>query len=227
MTPVSNTVVGGAGTRPLVLCLTGGIGSGKSAAAARFAELGASVVDTDLIAHELSAPGGEAIAALREAFGDVCIGPDGALDRAAMRTLVFSDPAAKARLEAILHPLIREISDARVRAASGPYVVLVVPLLVESGHWIERCDRVVVVDCPEEVQLARVMERSGLSEAQVRAIMATQATRAQRCAAAQEIIDNAGDFDSLRAQVDVLHQRYKRGVCSATPNETPKSRPVR
>ena len=203
-----------ASPRPLVVGLTGGIGSGKSAAAALFAEHGAIVVDTDVIAHELSAPGGAAIPALREAFGDASIGADGALDRAAMRALIFSDPAAKARLEAILHPLIRSISAERVRAATGPYVVLVVPLLIESGHWAERCDRVVVVDCPEEVQLARVMARSKLTEAQVRAIMATQASRAQRCAAAQEIIDNAGDFDSLRAQVDVLHQLYKRGLSS-------------
>lgn len=204
-------------SRPLVLGLTGGIGSGKSAVAARLAALGASVVDTDEIAHELSAPGGEAIAALRTVFGDDYIDADGALDRARMRTLVFSDPAAKARLEAIFHPLIRSVSEARVQAASGPYVVLVVPLLIESGHWIERCDRVVVVDCPEEIQLARVMARSALSEAEARAIIATQASRAQRGAAAQEVIDNAGDFDSLRAQVDDLHQRLMRGRDANTP----------
>lgn len=201
-----------ASVRPLVIGLTGGIGSGKSAVAARFAELGASVVDTDLIAHELTGPGGMAMPSLREVFGDASIRPDGALDRAAMRRLVFSDPAAKARLEAILHPLIRRISEERVVAATGPYVILAVPLLIESGHWVERCDRVLVVDCPEEVQLARVMARSALSEAEVRAIMANQASRAERCAAAQEIIDNAGDFDSLRAQVDALHQRYTRGA---------------
>ncbi|MEC5384373.1 dephospho-CoA kinase [Uliginosibacterium sp. H3] len=200
--------------RALVIGLTGGIGSGKSAAAELFAGQGASIVDADVIAHELTAPGGAAIPALREAFGDASINAAGALDRAAMRTLIFSDPAAKTRLEAILHPLIRSISAERVAAATGPYVVLVVPLLIESGHWAERCDRIVVVDCPEEVQIARVMARSNLSEAQVRAIMATQASRATRCAAAQEIIDNAGDFDSLRAQVDALHQLYKRGFSS-------------
>jgi dephospho-CoA kinase len=212
MTFASGAVTRDKNSRPLVLGLTGGIGSGKSAVAARLGELGASIVDTDQIAHELSAPGGAAIDALRMAFGDAYIKPDGGLDRAAMRALVFSDAAAKARLEAILHPLIRELSAARVRAATGPYVVLVVPLLIESGHWGERCDRIVVVDAPDEIRLARVMMRSGLSEAQVRAIMASQASRAQRCAAAQEIIDNAGDFDSLRAQVDALHQRYKRGT---------------
>ena len=198
-------------SRPFVLGLTGGIASGKSAVAARLAELGASVVDTDLISRELSAPGGAAITALRACFGDAYIGSDGAMDRVRMRALVFSDPAAKARLEAILHPLIRSVSEARVQQASGPYVVLVVPLLIESGYWIERCDCVVVVDCPEDVQLARVMARSGLSEAEARAIIATQASRAQRCAAAQEVIDNAGDFDSLRAQVDDLHKRIMRG----------------
>lgn len=212
MNEVSAVAKVGAKTKPMVVGLTGGIGSGKSAVAERLAELGASVVDTDVIARELTGPGGAAIEALRASFGDAYIGPDGALDRTAMRDLIFSDAAAKAKLEAILHPLIRKISDARVQAADGPYVVLVVPLLVESGHWIERCDRVVVVDCPEEVQLARVMARNALSESQVRAIIASQASRAQRCAAAQEIIDNAGDFDSLRAQVDALHQRYKWGA---------------
>ncbi|HSD38494.1 MAG TPA: dephospho-CoA kinase [Rhodocyclaceae bacterium] len=212
--------IASAKVRPLVIGLTGGIGSGKSAAAALFGEHGASIVDTDVIAHELSASGGAAIPALREAFGNVCIGADGALDRAAMRALIFSDPAEKARLEGILHPLIRSISAERVATATGPYVVLVVPLLIESGHWAERCDRIVVVDCPEEVQIARVMARSNLTEMQVRAIMATQASRAKRRAAAQEIIDNAGDFDSLRAQVDVLHQLYKRGL-SGDPNKNP------
>ncbi|MDB5800811.1 MAG: dephospho-CoA kinase [Rhodocyclales bacterium] len=223
MTPVPDASAHSAATRRLVLGLTGGIGSGKSAVAERLAELGASVVDTDQIAHELAAPGGDAIEALRSAFGDAYIRPDGGLDRAAMRALVFSDPGAKARLEAILHPLIRKLSDVRVQAATGPYVVLVVPLLIESGHWIERCDRVIVIDAPDEVRLARVMARSNLSEPEVRAIMATQASRAERCAAAQEIIDNAGDFDSLRAQVDALHQRYKRGTFLLNKNQ--ESRP--
>ncbi len=216
MTSASDVPAHDSGRR-LVLGLTGGIGSGKSAVAARLGELGASIVDTDQIAHELTMPGGASIEALCAAFGDTYIKPDGGLDRDAMRALVFSDAGAKARLEAILHPLIRELSDARVQAATGPYVVLVVPLLVESGHWNERCDRIVVVDAPDETRLARVMARSNLTEAQVRAIMATQASRAQRCAAAQEIIDNAGDFDSLRAQVDALHQRYKRGTPSSDP----------
>ena len=201
--------------RPFVVGLTGGIGSGKSAVADIFASLGATVVDTDRIAHSLSGPGGAAVDALRAAFGDVVIGADGGLDRIAMRHLVFADAAARVKLEAILHPMIRSRSEAEVMAATGVYVVLMVPLLVESmqsgGHWLERCDRIVVVDCPESVQLARVMARSNLSESEVRAIMATQATRAQRCAAAHEIIDNAGDFDSLRAQVDSLHKRYLSG----------------
>jgi dephospho-CoA kinase len=191
-----------------IIGLTGGIGSGKSAAADRFAELGATVVDTDLISRSLSAPGGAAITALREAFGDAAIDASGALDRAAMRQRVFADAAARSKLEEILHPLIRAQCEREIVAANGAYVVLVVPLLVETGTWLARCDRVVVVDCPEAMQLSRVMARSGLSEAEARAIMATQASRAQRRAAAHEIIDNAGDFDSLRAQVDALHARF-------------------
>jgi dephospho-CoA kinase len=193
---------------PYIVGLTGGIGSGKSAAAAVFAELGASVVDTDAIAHELSAPGGSAIAPIREAFGDGFIGADGALDRARMRNTVFADPAAKRRLESILHPLIRTVTDARTRAATGPYVIQVIPLLIESGKQRERAQRVLVVDCPEATQVARVMARSKLDAAQVGAIMAAQVTRETRLAAADDVIDNQGGLDSLRAQVDALHRRY-------------------
>ncbi|QID18861.1 dephospho-CoA kinase [Nitrogeniibacter mangrovi] len=196
-------------TRPAwVVGLTGGIGSGKSAAAARFGERGAAIVDTDVIAHALTGPGGAAMAAIREAFGEAVIDADGGLDRRAMRDRVFDAPAERARLEAILHPMIRAESDRQCRAAQAPYVVLVVPLLVESGRYRERCDRIVVVDCPEAVQRARVMARSGLPEAQVRAIMAAQAGREARLAVADDVIDNSGDLTVLERQVDTLHQRY-------------------
>lgn len=191
-----------------IVGLTGGIGSGKSAAAALFAELGAALVDTDVIAHELTAPGAAAIAPIRAAFGDGVIAANGALDRAAMRKLVFSDAGAKARLEALLHPMIRSEAERRCKDATAPYVVLVVPLLVESGSYRSRVQRLVVVDCPEEVQVARVIARNGLSADEVRAIMATQATRSQRLAAADDVIDNSGDLARLRAQVLAVHGQY-------------------
>lgn len=193
---------------PLVIGLTGGIGSGKSAAAECFGARGAALVDTDQIAHQLTAPGGAAMAALREAFGAGVIGPDGALNRPAMRALAFEEPAARRRLEAILHPLIRLESERLCRAAQAPYVVLVVPLLVESGTYRQRVRRLCVVDCPEEVQVARVMQRSGLEESQVRAIMAVQASRAARLAAADDVIDNSASLAALQAQVGVLHRAY-------------------
>ena len=194
--------------RPYIVGLTGGIGSGKSAATDRFAALGASVVDTDRIAHELTAPGGGAIEAIHVAFGDAMIAPDGRLDRAAMRALAFREPDARRRLEAILHPLIRAESARQCLAASGPYVILAVPLLVESGGYRERCDRILVVDCEPAVQVARVMARSGLPEAEVRAIIAAQAGRAQRLAAADDVIDNGGSPQALSARVDTLHHAY-------------------
>lgn len=192
----------------MIVGLTGGIGSGKSAAADIFAELGAAVVDADAIAHELTAPGGAAIESIRAAFGDEMIGANGALDRAAMRKRVFADAEAKVRLEAILHPMIRAEVDRRIGEARAPYVVLVVPLLVESGSYRQRVQRVAVVDCPEETQVARVMARSGLSTQEARAIMAAQVSRAERLAAADDVIDNGGDLAGLRAQVEALHRRY-------------------
>lgn len=193
---------------PFIVGLTGGIGSGKSAAADRFGECGAAVVDTDVIAHALTAPGGAAIDAIRTAFGDALIGADGALDRTAMRARVFAAPDERQRLEAILHPMIREEGARQCAAAQAPYVVLVVPLLIESGSYRKRCARIAVVDCPEAVQVARVQARSGLSEAQVHAIMAVQIPRAERIAAADDVIDNGRDLPHLFAQVDALHSRY-------------------
>jgi dephospho-CoA kinase len=192
----------------LVVGLTGGIGSGKSAAAEEFARLGATVVDTDVIAHELTAAGGRAIPELRKIFGNQAIDSSGAMDRARMRERVFADAAAKQALEELLHPMIRDVSRQRIEAARGPYVVYVVPLLVESGDYRGRVNRVLVVDCPEHLQVARVRARSSLPEGQVRAIMATQASRAARLAAADDVIDNSGSLDWLHKQVAVLHEKY-------------------
>jgi dephospho-CoA kinase len=191
-----------------VVGLTGGIGTGKSEVARRFAQRGAALVDTDVIAHELTAAGGAAIGPIRAAFGAALIDADGALDRTAMRRLAFSDPAARARLESILHPLIRRESDVQVARAAGPYVVLVVPLLVESGADSGRYQRVLVVDAPEAEQVARVTSRSGLDPSEVRAIMAAQTSRAERLSRADDIIDNSGAIGSLDAQVDRLHASY-------------------
>lgn len=196
--------------RPYVVGLTGGIGSGKSTVADRLVSQGAALVDTDAIAHELTAPGGAAMPALCAAFGESIVTASGALDRAAMRRLAFADPAARHRLEGILHPLIRQLSDQRCRTAPAPYVVLAVPLLVESGSYRERCDRILVVDCPEAVQVARVMARNGLSEEEVRAIMANQATREQRLAIADDLLINNQDLTNLYLEIDRLHIKYAR-----------------
>jgi dephospho-CoA kinase len=191
-----------------VVGLTGGIGSGKSAAAEEFARLGATVIDTDAIAHELTRAGGVAVDHVRRLFGDAYIDASGAMDRVRMRELVFADPASKKKLEALLHPMIRAESQRRIDSARGPYAVHVVPLLLESADYRRRVDRVCVVDCPEELQLARVRMRSRLSEQEVRRIIAAQAPRSKRLAAADDVIDNGGSLDALRRQVHALHQRY-------------------
>jgi len=188
--------------------LTGGIGCGKTTVADMFAELGAAVIDTDVIAHSLTAPHGAAMPALIAEFGEEFATLDGALDRAKMRALVFTDATARARLEGILHPRIREATAAAAAIASGDYVIFVVPLLIESGSWRERVTRVLAIDCPEEIQVARVMARSGISEEQVRAIMAAQVTREQRRAAADDIILNDDGLAALRPQVELLHAMY-------------------
>jgi dephospho-CoA kinase len=191
----------------LVVGLTGGIGSGKSAAADEFARLGAAVVDTDAIAHQLTEKGGAAVPEVEKLFGKQFVA-GGAMDRKRMREHVFADPAAKRKLEALLHPLIRAESSRRIAAARAPYVVHVVPLLIESPDYRKRVNRVLVVDAPEEVQVARVRERSRLSEDEVRAIMRTQVSRTERLAAADDVIDNAGSREELRKQVAALHQKY-------------------
>jgi len=193
-----------------VVGLTGGIGSGKSTVADLFVAAGAGLVDTDAIAHELTAPDGAAMPAIAAAFGAAVLTPTGALDRAAMRQRVFADAGARQQLEAILHPMIRQLSDARCLAATTPYVVLAVPLLVESGTYRARCDRIVVVDCPESLQIERVMARNGLAADQVRAIMAAQATRADRLAAADDVVLNDGGLTKLYEQVERLHLNYLR-----------------
>jgi dephospho-CoA kinase len=195
-------------TLPFSIGLTGGIGSGKSTVADLFAARGASIVDTDQIAHSLTAPHGAAMPAIVAEFGPGFADASGALDRARMRSLVFADAGAKARLEAILHPRIRDAALAAAAAAGGSYVIFAVPLLVESGSWRERVTRILAVDCPEEVQIARVMARNNLPEAQVRAIMAAQASRQQRLDAADDVIENGGGIEALEPQIDRLHHLY-------------------
>jgi dephospho-CoA kinase len=188
--------------------LTGGIGSGKTTVADMLAERGAAIIDTDQIAHQLTMPGGAAIPEIHTQFGASFLSADGAMDRARMREFVFTEPSAKARLEAILHPLIRVETERAAAQAQGTYLVFAVPLLVESGSWKQRVSRVLVVDCAEETQVRRVMSRNALAEPQVRAIIAAQATRGQRLAAADDVIDNDGDALALVPQVDRLHALY-------------------
>ena len=197
----------------LIIGLTGGIGSGKSTVADALVARGAALVDTDQIAHALTAPGGAAIEPIRQAFGDAVIAADGRMDRAAMRERAFSDPQARKLLESILHPLIRGGTDAGIAAAlqnAAPYVLVAIPLLVEGGGARGRFDRVLVVDCPADVQVERVMRRSGLARAQVDAIMAAQATREQRLAMADDVVDNGGSPDALPAQVERIDALYRR-----------------
>jgi dephospho-CoA kinase len=193
---------------PFAVGLTGGIGSGKSTVADMFAARGATVVDTDLIAHSMTAPQGPAMPAIIAEFGAEFADASGAMDRARMRELVFSDAGAKTRLEAILHPRIRDAALAAGAAATGAYVIYAVPLLIESGTWRARVARVLAVDCEEQVQIARVMARNNLPEAQVRAIMAAQVSRTQRLAAADDVIVNNAGIAELEAQVERLHALY-------------------
>lgn len=191
-----------------VVGLTGGIGSGKSAVAELFARRGIAVVDTDAIAHELTARGGGAIEAILESFGSDFITQEGALDRQRMRSLVFRDPQSKRLLESVLHPRIRARSTALIASADSPYAILVVPLLVETGVDRTRYQRVLVVDCDEERQIERVMKRNNLSALEVGRIMATQATRAARLAVADDVLTNDAGLDDLTPKVDALHLRY-------------------
>jgi dephospho-CoA kinase len=192
-----------------VVGLTGGIGSGKSAVADAFAALGVEIVDADALAHRLSAPGERGLAAIRAAFGDSVLTSSGELDRSGLRQRVFADPAARERLEEILHPLIRAEAERAIRAWSGPYGLVVVPLLIERKGLRSIIDRILVVDCSEDEQVRRVVSRSGLAPEEVHAIMATQVTRAQRLAAADDIIDNSGALTAISPQVLALDRRYR------------------
>jgi dephospho-CoA kinase len=187
--------------------LTGGIGSGKSTVAALFAACGVPVIDTDEIAHHLVQPGGEALAEVVRAFGASMLAASGELDRAALRARVFADPAERRRLEAILHPRIRAEVAARVAALDANYCVIVVPLLLEAA-FNDMVDRVLVVDTTEESQVARARARSGLAGEEVRRIMAAQASRAERLAAAHDVIRNDRDLAHLEREVARLHRLY-------------------
>lgn len=191
-----------------VVGLTGGIGSGKSAAAEEFGRLGATVVDTDAIAHDLTRAGGAATGQVRSLFGDDYVDAEGAMNRAKVRALVFRDPVARKKLEELLHPMIRVDSERRIAAASGPYVIHVVPLLVESPGYRQHVARVLVVDCPESVQVERVRRRSSFSEVEARRIIEAQSKREDRLAAADDVIDNSGSLAALHKQVRELHARY-------------------
>lgn len=192
----------------LSIGVTGGIGCGKTTVADMFAARGASVIDTDQIAHALTAPGGIALPAIEAQFGSAFILPNGAMDRARMRAHVFSDPNAKQQLEAILHPLIRTETERAAQQSCGRYVMFVVPLLIESGTWQSRLSRILVIDCPEALQIARVMQRNGLTEAEVRAIMQAQVSRDVRLTAADDIIINEAGIAALTPQVERLHAQY-------------------
>jgi dephospho-CoA kinase len=195
-------------TRRFTVGLTGGIGSGKTTVANMFAERGAAVIDTDAIAHQLTAAGGAAIAPIAAGFGNAFIDASGAMDRAKMRAHVFSDARAKLRLESILHPLIRAETANAAELAEGLYLIFVVPLLIESGNWRQRIGRILVIDCDEQIQLRRVMQRNALNKSQVRAIMATQASRRQRLQAADDVIVNDSSPAALLPQVAQLHSQY-------------------
>lgn len=191
--------------------LTGGIGSGKSTVGHMLTRLGAHLVDTDALSRCLTAPEGAAIPLIRQAFGPDLIGPDGAMDRARMRALAFGDERARRQLEAILHPLIHDLTLAHAaRAAPGQPVVFDVPLLVESGRrWRERVDRVLVVDCSHATQVERVMQRSGLSREMIERIIAQQATREARAAMADAVILNDGiALPELERQVRQVWQDW-------------------
>jgi dephospho-CoA kinase len=207
-TPAHSALTALKGQIPLI-GLTGGIGSGKSAVAKCLASLGATVIDSDQIAHDITVPHGAAIAPIQARFGPDLLAADGSLDRSKMRRLAFNDPSVLQSLEAITHPLIhaetlRQASQAHQNGAL--YLVFMVPLLVESGYWPQIIDHLVVVDCPPELQIERVMQRSKLDRSQIEQIMSKQASREDRLAAADTILLNDGSLDKLIPQIEALHQ---------------------
>lgn len=196
-------------TRPFCVGLTGGVGAGKSTVAERFASHGVAVIDTDVISRDLTSVGGAAMAAILDAFGPEVVDADGALNRPAMRARVFANPADKQALEAILHPLIRENAARSVFLALAPYAVLVVPLLAENlNEYRGLVDRILVVDCDEREQIRRISTRPTMNEADARAMLAAQSSRATRLDIADDVLDNRGDLAMLAAQTDKLHQKY-------------------
>ena len=194
--------------RPFRVGLTGGIASGKSTVARLFEALGVPVIDSDVLAREVVAPGQPLLGRIAERFGAGVLAKDGSLDRAALRAIVFADPAARADLEQMTHPAIRALMEERSAKARGDYQVLVIPLLVETAGK-NRVDRVLVVDCAEELQIRRLQARDGSTHEQARAILAAQASRKARLAAADDVVVNDGDLGSVRDQVAALHARYK------------------
>jgi dephospho-CoA kinase len=195
--------------RPLRIGLTGGIASGKSTVAQRFVDLGVPVIDADVAARVVVAPGKLGLAEVVKRFGSGVVAENGELDRRALRELIFSDPGLRRDLEAILHPLIRAEMEQSAEMAAGPYVVMAIPLLVEGGSP-DRVDRILVVDVDEAVQLQRVIGRDGCTVEQARAIVASQASRAARLAVADDVLLNTGTVTDLRQAVDRLHERYRR-----------------
>ena len=192
---------------PLRIGLTGGVASGKSLVAARFAEHGIEVIDADSIARELAKPGQHAHQEIVSEFGPAILAADGNIDRRRLRRLVFTDPKYRRKLEAILHPLVYQRMDQLARRGSGPYLILMVPLLVETGY-IGFCDRVLVIDAPPALQIERLMQRDGIDAAEASAMLAAQADRATRLAAADDRIDNSGDIGQLLAETDRFHRMY-------------------
>jgi len=193
--------------------LTGGIASGKSTVADVFTELGAAVVDTDAVAREVVAPGESGLEAVATEFGPDILLPNGELDRRALRSIVFRDPQRRETLESILHPLIRARTLQVIASLEAPYVVVVVPLLLETG-FAELVERILVVDCPEAQQLERLRQRDDVGESEAQAMLAAQIDRQTRLARAHDVIDNSGSIESTRAQVKALHERYLAGLGS-------------
>lgn len=208
--PIKQSGLGALKGRLPLIGLTGGIGSGKTAVSNELATLGAGVVDTDLIAHQITAPHGCVIHLIQKAFGAEYIEPNGALNRNKMRSLVFANREARKRLEEITHPLIR---DETIKQAQGllrenvPYIVFVVPLLIESGNWRPLLDYIVVVNCPEKIQIKRVVHRSNLPREEVIRILKAQTSRAERLASADIVIENHGTLNQLKAEAVNLHQK--------------------
>jgi len=207
-------------TQPLRIALTGGIASGKSTVAAAFERRGITVLDSDQLAREVVAPGTSGFDAVVARFGAALVAADGSIDRRALRSIVFADATARRDLEAITHPRIRAAMAERAAASGGPYQIFMIPLLAEGGRAAE-FDRVLVVDCPEELQLQRVMARDRTDAAAARAILAVQATRAARLSIADDVIVNDGDLGALEARVEALHRRYSEAARVAGARSSP------